>query len=482
MFGAIGDGINDDSLAFQNAIDSGKPILLNNSYLIKNCKLISNTMILGKGTIIQNSNSISEKIFDTEDEDDITIIGITITSGTASESTATEGCLRFVNCKNITISDVVINNNSARLFVFDGCNNVLCSNFIAEENFGTVFTATNSNHVKYEKGYITASQNPYNAHCLDIYARANFTVVGASARNIFIKGDRNVNLSPIIDGVLSGIQFTANQAGNGKFEHFEMKDNTAVNCIGGFKQDGLNNCYFENCKCYNCGGGCITRGISATQCDSAIFKNCYAGSQSDKLSNTTGLYSVLDGTKLVILDGCEIENYLRPFRTNQNIEHIIIKNCYIHSLGSLRFYDDTADSSNNPEYFNIIEFVNNNVDYVGSLFVNGSKFYPFTPCSKLIMKSNTFKLGTSGTTRMFGFAVLDDVQFENNSFNATMSNLFYVSKPAKMSLSANKCIVTNIGNVRERHGSGQYTVDLMELDTTDISNIIKIIEMQVKST
>lgn len=54
VYGAVGDGVNDDSVAVQQALDSGLNVLFTKGkkYLITNCKIPSDTHVLGYGAVI----------------------------------------------------------------------------------------------------------------------------------------------------------------------------------------------------------------------------------------------------------------------------------------------------------------------------------------------------------------------------------------------------------------------------------------------
>ena len=134
-FGAKGDGILDDTLAIQTAINSGNEIFIPfGTYLISsNLTLKSNSIITGYGTLKANADSLNVFTSGTAGIQNVQIIGITIDGGgqvggvVATGKKAATG-IYLTNATNIIIDKVHIKNcgimNSTNPFSDNGFSGV----------------------------------------------------------------------------------------------------------------------------------------------------------------------------------------------------------------------------------------------------------------------------------------------------------------------------------------------------------------------
>lgn len=112
MFGAIGDGETNDSVAFQSAVSIGLPIVLNpnKSYLVGGITIDKSTKIFGKGAIIkptltQNNNRYNTA-FTANGEYDVLLDGINFEGYTdvTDDSSLQIPLLLFKNLNSLTIN------------------------------------------------------------------------------------------------------------------------------------------------------------------------------------------------------------------------------------------------------------------------------------------------------------------------------------------------------------------------------------------
>lgn len=177
QFGAKGDGVTEDTSAIQNAINTGKIVYFNNTYLSNRLKISSNTTLIGKGTII--SNEIYSLISNIENIENVKINGLTFIgkgywTGLTLSGLNNDVCIRINNAKNIVIANCVFKNYGGIAISIIGENivlkhnnifsNVVYSGTLPNYSFGINFSATNiiidGNTIKgYIQGIISGLDN-----------------------------------------------------------------------------------------------------------------------------------------------------------------------------------------------------------------------------------------------------------------------------------------------------------------------------------
>lgn len=188
MYGAIGDGVADDSSAFVNALSGDGVVLIGNrskTYLVKQTLTLNNNASLLNMHILEETSGL----ITANEKENITIKNCKVRSSGAYNST--KELLSFTDCTNVTLEniDIAITNASANI-VFDGCSNVICRSINMPTYYETGIRCENeTSGILIEGCNIAncASSEEYN------YAIAAYAVYGSAvtttARNIVIKNN-----------------------------------------------------------------------------------------------------------------------------------------------------------------------------------------------------------------------------------------------------------------------------------------------------
>lgn len=143
MFGAVGDGVADDTEAIQDAINSGHPVFIPNGiYAVTSLTIPKENPVdisgaSTKHTVLKNVGNGS--VFSCEGlsgyyYQDITLQNFSITSDYDVESVGENVCgLRFVRCARIRVANVLIQKQHTGVYV-DGCWNMFYDNVTCYAN------------------------------------------------------------------------------------------------------------------------------------------------------------------------------------------------------------------------------------------------------------------------------------------------------------------------------------------------------------
>lgn len=425
MFGAKGDGFTDDSIPFQNAINSGKPLYLQNKYLIHDIELIDNTTIDGEGYVIQDDSS---HLFSCVSKSNILIKDIKIITKQNTFDTKYDGAIKFDSSSHIFVKNIVITSYTDRNFLFLNCENINVDGFTANKS-GTIFTFTNCSNCECGNGIIYGDHN-ISAHGIDFYAANQIKCYNCVCHDI-IGYDLTSGL----------LQYTANQINDNisSFVDYLFYNITAYRCSTVAKLDGLEECIFDRCSAISCNGGISIGGQStARKILKTIIKNCYFDSTASSLYLCT--YAV-DSPELigdVYYDSNIIEDCLVIF-SNSISGTLIIKNNRIYSktlTGTLSF----SKSGANPE--NVI-FENNYIEgsYTNIAFPGNSNNILKITNNNIIMKD-----GDSSGVRLI-LRCKKIIQFIGNTFEMkAYPNTFRINFPSNYTPESTESVEIFYGN------------------------------------
>ena len=393
FYGAIGDGVTDDTTAFKNAFATGKNIYIpEGTYLISDSiPLKSNTIIFGNGLIYDTYQPTDETgLFNGDHISNVTIDGIRI-QGTGSLTTAPEhgSMIRFYDSSDIVIRNVELFNNpkihcicietSNHSIVEDcyihsytqaGVTGLNTSNDLKVLN-NTIIDCTGVTNIQNTypimlSGYNYSQSSPYPLP-EDLFAIGNYIYNTVPFwEGIDSHGGKKIVISDnIVENCYIGVATVGNQ-------YFPCEDVTVNNnvLIGPDSGTGYN----QN----NCGiaASFITRGIFnnniikgwskltmasvktavyIADCNYIAFENNLLEDNGD--NNNTFVFSLYDTTNAKISENIFVDNdALRAIGLRGGSDHVIVKDNYIRNSGEYCYCTITATAPND------IHLKNNNSD------------------------------------------------------------------------------------------------------------------------
>lgn len=167
-YGAVGDGVTDDTAAIKNAIENGGLILIPSGvyFITETIEIPSNTLIFGGGTI---KYLYSQNTLHSMNTKNITISGMNF----SGDSAVAGDCFSvlFENCENIKVENCVfdITRNEHSVIEFSGCSNsqIVNNNIMGYDNTG-ISVMDNSNNILIQNNIV--KQRPdYSAYYINTY-------------------------------------------------------------------------------------------------------------------------------------------------------------------------------------------------------------------------------------------------------------------------------------------------------------------------
>lgn len=130
-YGAKGDGITDDTNAFNSAINANEIVVVPEGvYIVKNVELKNNTTIVGigevKDVIIKQADNNDGTVFKSLSHNNITIKNVTIDGNALNQSLISDidndqySALWFLNCNSISIMNCCVKNGNSNCIYING--------------------------------------------------------------------------------------------------------------------------------------------------------------------------------------------------------------------------------------------------------------------------------------------------------------------------------------------------------------------------
>ena len=295
-FGAIGNGINDDTIPIQNMLNLNYNSIFNFSklYLVDNINIPNNKNILLNGSLIKKSinNDQNNYSYILKLNNNITISGIGSLDGNsdniASLRTNTSALNYGISIEgdNINISKITIKNTINETINAINRNNININDVI-EYNIGhgaTYKFCSNINYNNYKQLNSNFKYTGVYQHCLDFWYCQNVLL-----DNILIKDVTSTSSAPSY--AISGITILG--CYNGKYTNITFQNNnSSVNEGLPIADDGSSNSIFNNIIIdkWKCGAGIEVQGGRNNKYTNILINNIDV---SNTVSGTVGLH-ILD--------------------------------------------------------------------------------------------------------------------------------------------------------------------------------------------
>lgn len=199
LFGAVGDGITDDSAAFQNALDSDFPcVVFTGSYNVNGIHIPENKKLLGHNATIKSSDAIT-----IDSESNIIIRGLHFITTTYNQETV----LNILNSNNIIVDECEFEGVYAGgtivgvgLIHVETSNDCVFKNVILHDSNSEGLIISNSKHCtvfggKYYDNRRGSGVHTGNSDTLDLYGGhviAGVECYNCAGSNIGMSGYRNI--------------------------------------------------------------------------------------------------------------------------------------------------------------------------------------------------------------------------------------------------------------------------------------------------
>ena len=182
-FGAVGDGVHDDTAAFNSAMAGGNKTV----FIPRGTYLVTDTVNIESGTIIECEGTITHKVntgnykstFEAHNASNIEIHGVKMVgTGAVNQKAIISCCILFDNCENVRVCHSEFEGiQSGYVICFKSCNTVY---------------AENNKINKYTRGGICSINGTNNVYCNDNIIIDCVNTVEANTYPIMLSGHDDV--------------------------------------------------------------------------------------------------------------------------------------------------------------------------------------------------------------------------------------------------------------------------------------------------
>ncbi len=186
QFGAVGDGVNDDTSAIQQAVDSNAIVLFSRTYMITDhINIRSNNRLIGFNAIIKdNTTELTENyLFSCDTINNFHISGIYF------NTTGFRYGIRAIMCNNFMISKCAFQTNRFGIYMY-GINNFTISDIYINQIRTDSSTSRDGIHINgfAHSGYITNIKGTSDDDLIALNADDSFATGSGTIENIIING------------------------------------------------------------------------------------------------------------------------------------------------------------------------------------------------------------------------------------------------------------------------------------------------------